>query len=149
MLRPCCYLPEPIQNRVKAAFRNWWFLPPPLRTANTEANVLPGTWVAIKSPNEVMAVGSEGVIHLWCRIKPNTSKILERVIVKQLVWQCLRNDPTHRPRVQQLEAFIRTYAKFKGTKAGLARGARIPTQLKKYKIAQRRYDRLQIGRGGP
>ncbi|KAI5246857.1 hypothetical protein E4T43_02469 [Aureobasidium subglaciale] len=41
-----------------------------------------------------MAVGSEGVIHLWYRIDPNTSKILERVIVKQVVSGAARfNNP--------------------------------------------------------
>ncbi|KEQ81572.1 hypothetical protein M438DRAFT_348059 [Aureobasidium pullulans EXF-150] len=72
------------QQRVKRAFRNWRFVRPPWQPED-QRSITAGDWVAVPPSDDVLATGGEGVIHLWCKIDPQTSVIIDRVIVKQVV----------------------------------------------------------------
>ncbi|THX91324.1 hypothetical protein D6D08_03224 [Aureobasidium pullulans] len=72
------------QQRVKRAFRNWRFVRPPWQPED-QRSITAGDWVAVPPSDDVLATGGEGVVHLWCKIDPQTSVIIDRVIVKQVV----------------------------------------------------------------
>lgn len=72
------------QQRVKRAFRNWRFVRPPWQPED-QRSITAGDWVAVPPSDDVLATGGEGVVHLWCKIDPQTSVIIDTVIVKQVV----------------------------------------------------------------
>ncbi|THZ12683.1 hypothetical protein D6C91_08330 [Aureobasidium pullulans] len=72
------------QQCVKRAFRNWRFVRPPWQPED-QRSITAGDWVAVPPSDDVLATGGEGVVHLWCKIDPQTSVIIDRVIVKQVV----------------------------------------------------------------
>ncbi|KAK6007135.1 hypothetical protein QM012_006143 [Aureobasidium pullulans] len=68
---------------VMHTFRNWVFRPPVNQGAGRQ--LAPGNWIGIPPANGIMAVGAEGVVHLWCDVDPTTQMIRDRVVVKHVV----------------------------------------------------------------
>jgi hypothetical protein len=79
-------LPDAVQWAIRQTFRHWAFQPPQNRARN-QRQIVTGTgqWVAIPPANDVMAVGGEGAVHLWCLVDPATQTITDRIIVKQVM----------------------------------------------------------------
>lgn len=76
-------------------FRNWPFVPPANQGAGQRGIPL-GNWIGIPPTNGVMAVGAEGVVHLWCDVDPTTQRIRDRVVVKHVVsGQARYQDPVN------------------------------------------------------
>ncbi|KAG9684367.1 hypothetical protein KCU95_g13032, partial [Aureobasidium melanogenum] len=70
---------------VMHTFRNWPFVPPANQGAGRPQPIAPGNWLGIPTAGIVMAVGAEGVVHLWCDVDPVTQTIRDRVVVKHVV----------------------------------------------------------------
>ncbi|KAG9560183.1 hypothetical protein KCU71_g9138, partial [Aureobasidium melanogenum] len=73
------------RDLVMHTFRNWPFVPPANQGAGRQQPIAAGNWLPIPTAGIVMAMGAEGVVHLWCDINTATQRIRDRVVVKHVV----------------------------------------------------------------
>lgn len=75
-------------------FINWIFTLPGNHGVTTggqgqgQRAIAAGNWQPV--PGGVMATGGEGIVHIWCDVDPNNQRILDRIVVKNVVSGSIR-----------------------------------------------------------